>query len=159
MKQPSKSAQKELISIDQNLPTKVEIPRTKKSYQITWMKPYTTNKISQTFLDNEIPKDIEAKDLVKFMATKIKVPAKVASYVILNNFWTIKFFHAIHWRWLFYVKQYDFEQLQPIIAEGKKKMAEIGFYMSMGFSAMMMDTLMTMTKTEAGQYLHVPSLE
>ena len=153
MKQPTKEAQKELISIDQNLPTKVEIPRTKNSYQITWLKPYTTNKVSQVFLENEAPTEMDSKEVIKFMATKVKIVAKIASYIILNNFWTIKFFHAIHWRWLFYIKQYDFDQLQPIVLEGKKKMAVEGYYMSMVLSAMMMDTIRTMTKTEAEQYL------
>jgi len=153
MKQPTKAAQKELLSIDQNLPTRVQIPRTRKEYNITWLKPYTTNKVSQAFLENEAPSEMDSKEVVKFMATKVKIVAKIASYVILNNFWTIKFFHAIHWRWLFYVKQYDFEQLQPIIMEGKKKMGVEGYYVSMVLAATMMDTMRTMTKVEAEQYL------
>ena len=153
MKQPSKAAQQELLSMDQNLPTKVSIPRSKATYNITWMKPYTSSKISQIILENEIPEDMDSKELIKFMAKKIKVIAKGASYVILNNFWTIKFFHAIHWRWLFYIKQYDFEQLQPIVLEGKKKMAEMGFYSSMMLLVMTMDTIKTMTKMEVERYL------
>ena len=153
MKQPSKKAQQELLSIDQNLPTKVGIPRSKATYNITWMRPYATNKISQAFLENEAPSEMGSREVIKFMATKVKIVAKIASYVILNNFWTIQFFHAIHWRWLFYIKQYDFEQLQPIVLEGKKKMAEIGFYTSMISLVMTMDTMKTMTKVEVEQYL------
>ena len=153
MKQPSKEAQKELISIDQDLPTKVKIPRTRKEYGITWLKPFTTNKVSQAFLENEAPSEMDSKEVVKFMATKVKIVAKIASYIILNNFWTIKLFHAIHWRWLFYVRQYDFDQLQPIIIEGKKKMGVEGYYVSMVLAATMMDTMRMMTKVEAEQYL------
>ena len=154
MKQPSKEAQQELISIDQNLPSIVEIPRSKKKYKITWLKPYTTNRVSQSFLENEVPEELkDGADTVKFMAKKVKVVSIIASYVILNNFWTIKFFHGLHWRWLFYVKQYDYEQLLPIIVEGKKKMGVQGYYVSMALAATMMDTLRMMMKTEAEQYL------
>lgn len=150
MKQATKAAQQELLSIDQNLKTEVLIPRSKKKYNIGWLKPYTTNKISKAVLDNEAPEDGNVTD---FISKKSKVIAKISAYIILNNFWTIKFFHGIFWRWLFYVRQFDYDQLYPIVVEGKKKMLWDGFYISMALAASMMDTTRTMMKEEAEQYL------
>ena len=153
MEKLTKAAQEELLSIDQNLKTKVKIPRSKKTYNIGWLKPYTTNRVSAIFLKNEIPEDIKKGDLIQFMTTKSKLISKMASLIVLNDFWKIKFWYPFLWRWMFYFKQYEYEQLQPIILEGKKKMPVQGFYISMALASGMMDTTRTMMKEEAEQYL------
>lgn len=153
MEKLTKTAQQELLSVDQNLKTEVRIPRSKKKYKIGWLKPYTTNRVSAIFLENEAPEDIKDGDLIQFMATKSKLVAKMASLIVLNDFWKIKFWHPVLWRWMFYFKQYSYEQLQPIIIEGKKKMPVQGFYISMALASSMMDTARTMMKEEAQQYL------
>jgi len=153
MEKLTKTAQQELLGIDQNLKTEVKIPRSKKKYKIGWLKPYTTNKISAILLQNEAPKDLAESQLLDFMTKKSKVVAKISAYIILNNFWKIKFFHGIFWRWLFYIDGFDYEQLQPIILEGKKKMMDQGFWICMAVASAMMDTTRTMMKKEASQFL------
>lgn len=160
MKQPKKTVQEELISIDQNLPSIVKIPRTKKKYKITWLKPYTNDMVSKAFLESEAPEELKnSADTVKLMSSKARLVSQIASYIILNDFWTIKLFHKFHWRWLFYVKQYDYDQLFPVVSEGKKKMEVAGYFWSMALVAEMMTTWRTMMKTEAEQYLRELLLE
>lgn len=162
-----KEAQQELYNIDRNIGTEVSIPRCKKRYSIKYLTPDTTGRLSALMLKNEAPDGLFSTDdsvkpdpalVASFISKKITIAAKMASLVILNNFWKNSFFHWIYWRWLHYVKQYDFEQLSAIIIEGKKKMVADGFYLSMVLGASMMDTMRTMTKTEAEEYLRELSL-
>ena len=156
-KNVSKEAQLELESIDKNRKTEVLVPRTNKKYKIGWLRPDTTDRISRMILNNEISDELavapEPKKMAEFMSKKIPVAAKLASVVILNNFWKNTFYGWLHWRWLYYVKQYDFDQLSAIVIAGKKKMDAGGYYVIMALSASMMDTMRTMTKKEASEYL------
>lgn len=156
-KNVSKEAQLELESIDKNRKTEVLVPRTNKKYKIGWLRPDTTDRISRMILNNEISDELavapEPKKMAEFMSKKIPVAAKMASIIILNSFWKNTFFHWIHWRWLYYFKQYDFDQLSAIVVAGKKKMDAGGYYVIMALSASMMDTMRTMTKKEASEYL------
>lgn len=163
-----KEAQIELDNIDKNIKTDVKIPRSKLSYKIGYLKPDTSNRISRAVLINEAPSDLFNDDensnpnprrVVGFMASKTKITAKMAAYIILNDFWKNSLFHFIYWRWLYYFRQLDFGQLAPVVIEGKKKMGAEGYYLIMASSVMMMDTMRTMTKAEAKEYLAVLSSE
>lgn len=151
---PSNEAQQELMDIDHGGKTKVSVPFTKKVYKIGYLKPYTTEKVTSVMLkgDAGLPDEASEEEFMKLMSKKSKVLAKIASIIILNNFFKIKLFHAIHWRWLHYVKQYDYGQLMPIIMEGKKKIPVIPYAMSMGLSVTMMETMKNLTKKEAKQF-------
>ena len=58
----------------------------------------------------------------------------------------------MYWRWLAYIKQYDDDQLANIIIEGKKKMTVESRFLIMGFSALILETMMNQTKKEAVQW-------
>jgi hypothetical protein len=75
--------------------------------------------------------------------------AKTAALIVLNNYWKIKCFYPILWRWFFYVKEYTDEQLSEILATGKKKVPYIPFLTNTILVTGMRDTMMTMTKEEA----------
>jgi len=151
--QPTVEDQQELLSIDQGGYTVVKIKKTRDSYKIGWQKPYTTNRYSVEYLKAEVPKEVtDLQGIGKYTIKKYKLVYKLASYVILNNFWTIKFFHWFYWRWLLYVKQYDNDQLLDVIIEGKKKMTASAYCEIMGFSSMILETTMRMTKQEAEQW-------
>lgn len=125
----------------------VAIKDTKKKYKIGWLKKGTMRKIS-----SETLKDGEDDAL----------SAKTAALVILNNYWKIKFFYPILWRWFFYIKEYSDDQLSEIIAVGKKKVPYIQFLTNTILVTGMRDTIMTMTKKEAErirQELHTEKQE
>lgn len=152
MKQPSTKAQQQLQSIDTGGKTVVEIPRSKDRVSVGWLKPYTTHRFSAEYLRAEIPSDTSDKQQLLLVLGKPNLGYKLASYLILNNFWKIKFFHWMYWRWLAYIKQYDDDQLANIIIEGKKKMTVESRFLIMGFSALILETMMNQTKKEAVQW-------
>lgn len=112
----------------------VGIKDTKKKYKIGWMKKGTMRKISSVALEK---------------GEDDTLSAKTAALIILNNYWKIKFFYPILWRWFFYVKEYTDDQLSEILAVGKKKVPYIPFLTNTILVTGMRDTIMTMTKEEA----------
>lgn len=112
----------------------VSIKGSKKKYRIGWMKKGTMRKISSVALEK---------------GEDDTLSAKTAALIILNNYWKIKFFYPILWRWFFYVKEYTDDQLSEILAVGKKKVPYIPFLTNTILVTGMRDTIMTMTKEEA----------
>lgn len=123
-----------LDSVMEDAKDEVSIKGTNKKYQIGWLKKGTMRKMTSVSLE-------EGKDDM--------LSAKVAALVILNNYWKIKFFYPILWRWFFYIKEYTDDQLSEIIAVGKKKVPYIAFLTNTILVTGMRDTIMTMTKEEA----------
>ena len=79
--------------------------------------------------------------------------SKICACIILNDFFKINFFSGIYWRYLYYWKQYSYDQLLMIVLEGKKKIPASEFALAIGVAAMMKDTILTMTTKEANSYL------
>lgn len=126
-----------LDSVMEDAKDEVSIKGTNKKYQIGWLKKGTMRKMTSVSLE-------EGKDDM--------LSAKVAALVILNNYWKIKFFYPILWRWFFYIKEYTDDQLSEIIAVGKKKVPYIQFLTNTILVTGMRDTIMTMTKEEAERF-------
>lgn len=112
----------------------VAIKGTSKKYKIGWLKKGTMRKMSAVALE-------EGKDDM--------LSAKTAALIVLNNYWKIKLWYPVLWRWFFYVKEYTDEQLADILATGKKKVPYIAFLTNTILVTGMKDTIMTMTKKEA----------
>lgn len=131
---PSVDDERLLDDVMEDSVDEVGIKGTKKKYKIGWMKKGTLRKISSVALE-------KGKDDT--------LSAKTAALIVLNNYWKIKFFYAIVWRWFFYVREYTDEQLGEILAVGKKKVPYIPFLTNTILVTGMRDTIMTMTKEEA----------
>lgn len=131
---PSIEDEQLLDEVIEDSTTDAWIKDTKKRYKIGWMKKGTMRKISSVALkkgDDDM------------------LSAKTAALIILNNYWKIKFFYPILWRWFYYFKEYTDEQLSEIISVGKKKVPYIAFLTNTILVTGMRDTIMTMTKEEA----------
>lgn len=131
---PSIEDERLLNDIIEDSVDEVSLKGTNKKYKIGWLKKGTMRKITSVAIadgDDDM------------------VSAKTAALIILNNYWKIKFFYPILWRWFFYVKEYTDEQLSEIIAVGKKKVPYIQFLTNTILVTGMRDTIMTMTKAEA----------
>lgn len=131
---PSLEDEKLLNEVMEDSLTEVSIKGTKKKYKIGWLKKGTMRKMTAVTLEEG------GDDMLS---------AKTAALVVLNNYWKIKFFYPILWRWFFYVKEYTDEQLSEILATGKKKVPYIPFLTSTILVTGMRDTIMTMTREEA----------
>lgn len=131
---PTIDDEKLLNDVIENSIDEVSIKYTKKKFKIGWIKKGTMRKISSVALE-------EGDDDT--------LSAKTAALIILNNYWKIKLFYPILWRWFFYIKEYSDEQLSEIISVGKKKVPYIAFLTNTILVTGMRDTIMTMTKKEA----------
>ena len=152
MEQPSIQDEKELMDINDDAKTIVEIPRSKKKYKIGYLKSYCTEKVTKIILNAEPETPNSELTALSEMSKRSKVLHKVAAYIILNNWYKIVLFHPIVWRWMYYVNEYTSDQLLPIIIEGKKKIQVQAFSLGMAFSGMIMETTKTMTTKEAKAY-------
>ena len=123
IEQPNVDAQRAYVSIRDNDATVVQILGTRKKYKIRWLKNGQIEKLSRLLIRKE---DSDEKDGTKdsvldAVLADTKIACKAAAIAILDGYWKIKFCYWFLWRWFYYVRQYDNEQLQPIIDEIKKK--------------------------------------
>ena len=142
------------MDIDQKALTPVKVPFRNKVFKIGYLKPFTTECVTRLMLqkDSSLAEDASEEDVLQTMSIKSKLMAQMASYIILNNFFKIKLLHPLFWRWLHYIKGYDYGQLFPIIAEGKKKIPVFQYAMGMALGAMMKETMKNLTRKEAEQF-------
>lgn len=161
IEQPNESQQRAYKSLIENTPSTVGILRTKKKYKIYWLKNGCISMLSDLLIhkgktDKE---DAEAEDnVLRVIKTDSMLACKAAALIILNGYWKIKFKFWFLWRWFYYIRQYDSIQLQPILAEGKKKVPLIQFYGTTTLLIGVKDTLMQMRTTEVERTLQEQAL-
>lgn len=131
---PSVDDERLLNEVIEDSMTEVSIKDTSKKYKIGWLKKGTMRKMTSVALEK---------------GDDDTLSVKTAALIVLNNYWKIKLFYPILWRWWFYVKEYTDEQLSEILAVGKKKVPYIAFLTNTILVTGMRDTMMTMTKDEA----------
>lgn len=142
MNQPTVEERKELLDLFKK--EKVNIPGTKKCLKIGYLKGYTLEKISELSIEYGQKINTFNKKSMKF---KTRMAVKVVSYGVLNGM-KIYFFNWIYWRWLYYVKGYGYEQLEPIMEVIKKKVP-VKLYSKTTILVPIMDiTMMAMSKEE-----------
>jgi len=135
--QPTQADEQLLNDAMENSVDIVGIKGTKKKYKIGWLKKGTMRKISAVALKD---KDDDT------------LSCKTAVLMILNNYWKIKLFYGIMWRWWFYVKEYTDDQLSDILVMSKKKVPFTPFLINTILVTEMRDTIMRMTKEEAERF-------
>lgn len=104
--QPSADSERLLDNILGDDVEMVSLRGNKKSYPVKWMKAGTMRKLTRIILKK---------------GNDNKLSCMSATLIILNDFWKIKFFYPLYWRWFYYIKQYTDDELLPVIAAGKKK--------------------------------------
>lgn len=144
--------QKQLLNIDEEKYTLVRIPRTNKTVKVGWMKPDTLKRVSRLVLESGFGEEEEGfKPDLEVVNKYSKFCSQYAALIMLNGIKSY-FFYNIFWRWLYYIKGYDYDQLMPIILTAKKKVPSAGFLISIISARGMMVTNMTMTKKEQELY-------
>ncbi len=147
MKQPNIETQKELLEVNNGY-EEIVIPNTTKKVKIGWQKGYTLERLSILELNEGIKEDDGTKE--KTIKNRTRFVAKSASIVILNGM-KIFFFHWIYWRYLYFIKGYTYEQLEPIIKAAKKKVQVKSYYLSTTLVVQMKITNLQMTNKEANR--------
>ena len=109
-----------------------------KKFKIRWMKAGTQRKVS---------------DIITKYGDDDTVQYRCAAAFVLNNFWSILLFHWIYWRYMFYIKEYTFDELTPIIEISKKKIQLKESLRNMASLIGVMDTLSNQTITSVRSFL------
>ena len=153
IKQPEMEVQEELMNINDNISSVVDIPN-RKSVKIKYVQPYTNEKITRLmFKYSKEAKGLEDNiEALKQMSEKSSTLHKLAALAMLNNFFKINLFYGIKWRWMYYVQGWTFDQLLPIVVEAKKKVPVGEYIWAITLGVTMMETTMQMTSKEAEEY-------
>lgn len=134
LQDPSAEAQKEQRDIVRNEKDVVEVRGTK--FRIGGIYNDTLDWIT---------------DILTYEKDDKRITAKCAAAVWLNGFFRLRLFWWAVWRWMYYVKQYTDTELQPIIAECKKKADsdQLMYYLNIMSLTDVKTTAMTRTMKEA----------
>ena len=112
-----------------------------KTFKVRWMHPSTTEWITSLML----------KD-----GNDRKVICQASALIILNGFWKSHLFYWFLWRLYYYIRQYNAEELTPIIEMAQKKTAQEGAVAYLNATMLLIalkDTTKQMTKAEAERTL------
>lgn len=155
MKQPTVDERAEYLGIVGDTPEVVRVPGTKRmKVRITTPHPGTINALTNLWLEHDLlaKKAKTGGDVMRDLAEDSAFAVKMACLFVLNSYWKIKLFYPIMWRWWAYVREFDDEQMEPIVLAGKKKLPLMARYRLLAFSADMITDRMQMTAKEAEQY-------
>lgn len=152
MNQPNFSARREMFATVNDIPTEVAISGTKKIVKLRGIKPYTIECLTKLWLEKEVAQEDEAAGVLKSLCLEPYFAVKEACLLVLNDYWKIKILYPIMWRIWGKWRGYTEQQMEPIIAEGKKKLPLTAHWTNMAFSVDMRTDWMKMTSKEAEQY-------
>ena len=163
VRQPSASGQRTYQSLRDNDATLVYVR--KKHYKIRWLKAGQMAKLGRLLMNkkrydlpsnSQNPEGTEEVDsgnvLEKFLYDQ-KLACKAAAIFILDGFWKMKMRYWFLWRWFYYIRQYDCQDLEQLISEGKKKVPVEQFLSVTMYLIGAKDTLMMMRTEEAERIL------
>ena len=135
-KQPSEEVQKELKSIEDNMPDYAMVRG--RRFRIKWMLGFTRSEITKVILK-------EGNDE--------KQSCQCAALMVLNGYWSIKLWYWFKWRWFYYIKQYGEEELMELLTLGKKKVPLDEYFSNTILLTALKDTSMMMKKREVATTL------
>lgn len=105
-----------------------------KKHKMGWLRKGTMSKCSH----------VQMKDKNEWRRN-----VKICALILLNNVWKIRFFYAIYWRWLYYIKDVDIADVLNVLDKSKKKIPSNAFSLATILTTGMTEVMMTMTKAEA----------
>lgn len=149
MRQPDKKARAEYRNLMYDIPTDVRIPGTNRNVRLRGMKPYTIERLTRLWGEREMRVPEDAADTLKSECQDPYFSVKCACVMVLNSYWGLRLLYPFKWRIWAFLRQYNEEQMLPIIAEGKKKLPLEAFWNNMVFLTDMRADWMRMTAKEA----------
>lgn len=153
MNQPDKKARKALNDINADAATVFVIPGTGKRLRMRYIKPYTIERLTRVWSEVEQAAPAEdAPQALRYACGHAYLPYEEAALYSLNSYWKIRLFLRLRtWIWSM---RYSVEQMNAVIAEGKKKLLPTlrWYYENMALTMDTREDWMRMTAKEAGQY-------
>ncbi len=129
----------------------VDIPRTNKTYLVRPLKNTQLEDLAKLL----IPTKESAADMV---IEDAKIASKAAAIYLTPGYWQRKLTYWLRWRWFYYVRQYDCDQLQPILSAGSNSTPYLDFLKMMSILVNQKTTQMRMTRQEAEKVMQELSL-
>ncbi len=111
------------MSILNDTPTKVVIPGTRHKVKLGFLRDCTVDKITMLLLERE-ERDENASDAEGLMRSAAKHPylnLKIAVCYVLNDYWKLRLWFPLVWRWWAYVWRLNESQVASVLAEAQKK--------------------------------------
>lgn len=102
--------------------------------------------------------DYDADDPLAAVVTDDKLSCKVAAAIVIRGFFSLRLKWWFLWRWYYYIKQYDVEQLNELLSEGIAALPYAETMNTYGMLSATREMLMNMTFTEAQKLLDAGSL-
>lgn len=152
MKQPTLAQRTAYAAIESAQPTKVQIPGTKRTITLRELHPGTIEKITQIWIERDLASASirNGAEVMKDLAKEPYFAFKEAAAYYLNHDIKLRLIWPFLWRW--WAFRYTESQMEPIIAEGKKKLPLMSHYAIMAYSMDTRTDWVEMTKKEAEQY-------
>ena len=159
-KQATTEVQKEMTDIINDVKTNIVLSNGK-TVKIGWLRPDTQDKLNDIMTNYEVfKKNISSKNLQNISPEELnrgnratrRVYAQSVAAILLNNYWGLRLFWRIKWRWLYYFSDWNANDYIEIIVESKKKAQDQEYFLAMALLMDMMTMTTTMTKKEAEEY-------
>ncbi len=147
--QPDKKARKAYREIVDNTPTTIAIAGTTRTVQVCGLKPYTIECLTRLWGQREMSIPTDSADTLKAECTDPYFTIKCACVITINSYWGLRFIYPFKWRIWAFLREYTEAQMEPIIAEGKKKLPLESFWRNMVFLTDMRADWKKMTRKEA----------
>lgn len=149
MKQPDKNARQAYREIMADEPTTIAIAGTKRTVRVRGIKPYTIECLTKLWGERDMQIPADGADTLKEACIDPYFSIKCACTIVLNSYWKLRLFYPLKWRIWAFLRGYSEAQMQPIIAEGKKKLPLVPFWENMVYLTDMRADWMRMTVKEA----------
>lgn len=120
----------------------VKIPRTNKKYLIRPLKNTQLEDMAKLLIPSK-------ENVADAVIEDTKIASKAAAIYLTPGYWKRKLTYWFLWRWFYYIKQYDLDQLQPILSVGFNNTNYIDFLKVMSILVNQKTTQMRMTRQEA----------
>ena len=136
------------MSILNDTETIIKIPGTKHKVKLGFLRDCTVDKVTQLLLERE-EQDEKAEGAEELMRSAAKHPylnLKIAVCYVLNDYWKLRLWFPLVWRWWAYVWRLNESQIASVLAEAQKKTANLlnWYSMSMGLGMAIRADLKTM---------------
>lgn len=143
--QPGLEEQRELNRVVIDSVDEVDVRGRK--YKVRWLRGYAVERVTEIMLSS-VRESGNGQDL-----SSAKDVAKCAALLLLNKWWKIKLLYFFLWRWFYYVKEYGYHELFPIVEAAQKKMAcqSLEYQIVTTYLTALRNTKMMMTRKEAQQ--------
>ena len=135
-------------------PTIVEIPGTKHKVRLGFLRDCTVDKVTHLLLEREEQEEMaeSGEELMRSAAKHPYLNLKIAVCYVLNDYWKLRLWFPLVWRWWAYVWRLNEAQVSAVLDCVKKKTSDFVLWYSMNTrlaQAIRADLKTTVTRSQS----------